>query len=157
MMQRPIGVTILAIAMFLAIPYLLVAAIALTGGGAFLSGTPILLLSYVNMFADWPSHAVFLFFLQFPSALHTVAAVTFYCCVMIMYLTIGVGLLLLQNWSRLLVAGLAILNLTTAIIGFAGGHFLLFRQSILSIAIEVAVLVYLFRPELKEAFGTSTS
>lgn len=156
-MQRPIGVTILAIAMFLAIPYLLVAAIALTGGGAFLSGTPILLLSYFNMFVDWPSHVVFLFFLQFPFAFHAVAAAAFYCCVMLMYLIIGAGLLRLQNWSRLLVAGLAILNLITAIIGFAGGHFLLFRQSILSIAIEVAVLVYLFRPEVKEVFGASTS
>jgi len=156
-MRRPFGVTILAIAMFLAIPYLLVAAIVLTGGGAFLAGTPILLLSYFNMLVDWPSHAAFLFYLQFPFAFHTVAAVTFYCCVMIMYLTIGAGLLRLENWSRLLVAGLAILNLIAAIIGFAGGHFLLFRQSILSIAIEVVVLVYLFRSEVKEAFGAPTS
>jgi hypothetical protein len=37
--------------------------------------------------------------------------------------------------------------------GYAGPGMLLFLQSIISMVVEVAVLIYLFCPEVKEAFG----
>jgi hypothetical protein len=40
-------------------------------------------------------------------------------------------------------------------LGYAGPRMLLFRQPIISMIIEVAVLIYLFRPEVKEAFGAT--
>jgi hypothetical protein len=152
-MQHPTGVRILAIAMLLGIPYLLVAALAFVGVGGFLGGIPILLMSFLSMFVDWPSHALLVFFLQFRFAPSAAVFIGFYCFLMLIYLALGVGLLRLQNWARFVVVVLAILNLLAGVVGYASPRLLLLRQSIISLAIEVVVLIYLFRPELKEAFG----
>lgn len=156
-MQRPTGVRILALAMFLGIPYLLVAALALVGGGAFLGGIPILLMSFLSMFVDWPSHALLVFFLQFLFVPSPAVVIGFYCFLMLIYLALGAGLLRLQNWARLVVVVLAIVNLLTGVVGYASPRLLLLRQSIFSLTIEIVVLIYLFRPEVKEAFGTTRS
>jgi hypothetical protein len=153
--QRPTGVRILAVVMFLGIPYLLAAALALVGIGAFLGGIPIFLMTFISLFVDWPVHALLVFFLQFRFAANPAVLVGFYCILMLLCLTVGVGLLRLQNWARLAGIILAILNLVVAMSGYAGPRMLLFRQSIISILIEVAVLIYLFRPEVKEAFGAT--
>jgi hypothetical protein len=156
-MQRPTGVRILAIAMFLGIPYLLVAALAFVGVGAFLGGIPIFLMTFLSMFVDWPSHALMVFFLQFRFAPSPAVFIGFYCFLMLIYLALGAGLLRLQNWARFSVVVLAILNLLTGVVGYASPRLLLLRQSIISLVIEVLVLIYLFRPEVKEAFGTTRS
>jgi hypothetical protein len=153
--ERPTGVTILAVALLLGIPYLLFLALVLVGGGAFLGGIPILLMSFFSQFVDWPSHAVLLFFMQFRFAANPAVLVGFYIFFMLLHLTLGAGLLRVQNWARLVVVVLTGLNLVTAAIGFAGAHFLLFRQTILTIVIEVFVLMYLFRTEVKDAFGAA--
>jgi hypothetical protein len=152
-MQRPTGATILAAAMFLGIPYLLTLALVLVGGGAFLGGIPIFLMSFFSIFVDWPAHALLVFFVQFPFAINPAVLVGFYCILMLVHLVVGVGLLRVHNWARLAFIVLAILNLVVAVSGYAGPGMLLFRQSIISMVIEVAVLIYLFRPEVKEAFG----
>jgi hypothetical protein len=152
-MQRPTGVTILAVAMFLGIPYLLAAALFLVGGGAFLGGIPIVLMNSISLFVDWPVHALMVFFLQFRIATNPAVLVVFYCILVLLYLTVGVGLLRLRNWARFAGIVLAILNLGVAMIGYAGPRMLLFRQSIISMVIEVAILIYLFRPKVREAFG----
>ncbi len=156
-MQGPTGVRILAIAMFLGIPYLLVAALADVGVGAFLGGSPILLMTFLNMFVDWPSHALLVFFLQFLFVPSPAVLIGFYCLLMLMYLALGAGLLRLQNWARRFVVVLAILNLLTGVVGYASPRLLLLRQSIFAIVIEVFVLIYLFRSEVKEAFGAKRS
>jgi hypothetical protein len=156
-MQRPTGVRILAIAMFLGIPYLLVAALALVGVGAFLGGIPILLMTFLSMFVDWPSHALLVFFLRFLFVPSPAVLIGFYCLLMLMYLALGAGLLRLQNWARRVVVVLAILNLLTGVVGYASPRLLLLRQSIFAIVIEVFVLIYLFRSEVKEAFGAKRS
>jgi len=156
-MQCPTGVRILAIAMFLGIPYLLVAALALVGVGAFLGGIPILLMTFLNMFVGWPSDALLVFFLRFLFVPSPAVLIGFYCLLMLMYLALGAGLLRLQNWARRFVVVLAILNLLTGVVGYASPRLLLLRQSIFAIVIEVFVLIYLFRPEVKEAFGAKRS
>jgi hypothetical protein len=153
--QRPTGVRILAVAMFLGIPYLLAAALAFVGVGAFLGGIPIYLMSFISLFVNWPVHALMVFFLQFRFATNPGAFVGFYCILMILHLTVGVGLLRLQNWARIAGIILAILNLLVAISGYAPPRVPLFRQSTISMIIEVVVLIYLFRPEVKEAFGAT--
>lgn len=156
-MQLPTGVKILAIAMFLGIPYLLAAALAFVSVGAFLGGIPIFLMTFLSMFVDWPSHALLVFFLQFLFVPSPAVLIGFYCFLMLIYLALGVGLLRLQNWARLVVIVLAILNLFTGVVGYASPRLLLLRQSIFSLIIEIVVLIYLFRPEVKEAFGTTRS
>jgi len=143
--------------MFLGIPYLLVAALADVGVGAFLGGSPILLMTFLNMFVDWPSHALLVFFLQFLFVPSPAVLIGFYCLLMLMYLALGAGLLRLQNWARRFVVVLAILNLLTGVVGYASPRLLLLRQSIFAIVIEVFVLIYLFRSEVKEAFGAKRS
>jgi hypothetical protein len=152
---RPSGVRILAVAMFLGIPYLLTATLALFGVGAFLGGIPIFLMTFISLFVDWPVHALIVFFLQFGFAANPAVLAGFYCILILLLLKFGVGLLRLQNWARFAGIGLALLNLVVAMIGYAGPRMVLFRQSIISIGIEVAVLIYLFRPEVKEAFGVT--
>jgi hypothetical protein len=154
-MHRPAGVTLLAIAMFLGIPYLLVAALLPLGWGAFLSGIPIFLMSFLNMFVDWPSHALMAFFLQFLFVPSPAVLIGFYSFLMLIYLALGASLLRLQNWARLVVVVLAIVNLLRGVVGYASPRLLLLRQSIFAIVIEVFVLIYLFRPEVKEAFGAT--
>jgi hypothetical protein len=141
--------------MFLGIPYLLAAALVLVGGGAFLGGIPIFLMSFISLFVDWPVHALMVFFLQFRFAANPAALAGFYGILMLLFLTVGGGLLRLQNWARLAGIIFAILNLVVAMLGYAGPRMLLFRQPIISMIIEVAVLIYLFRPEVKEAFGAT--
>ncbi len=154
-MRRPAGVTLLAIAMFLGIPYLLVAASLPFGWGGFLGGIPIVLLNLLNMFVDWPSHTLLVCFLLFLSVPSPAALIAFYSFLMLIHLALGVGLLRLQNWARLAAVVLAIRNLFMGVVGYASTRLLLFRQSIFAIAIEVFVLVYLFRPEAKQAFGAT--
>jgi hypothetical protein len=153
--QRPTGVTILAVALFLGIPYLLALALVLFGGGAFLGGIPIFLMSFFSMFVNWPAHALLIFFMQFRFAINPAVLAGFYCILMLMHLVAGAGLLRMQNWARLVVVVLAIVNLLTGMVGYASPRLLLFRQSIFAIVIEVFVLIYLFRPEVKKAFGAT--
>jgi hypothetical protein len=141
--------------MFLGIPYLLTAALTLVGVGALLNGIPIFLMTFISLFVDWPVHALLVFFLQFRFAANPTVIAGFYCILMLLCLTVGVGLVRLQTWARLACIILTILNLVVAVSGYAGPRMLLFRQSIISIVIEVAVLIYLFRPEVKEAFGAT--
>ena len=95
-MERPTGVTILAVALLLAIPCLLFFALVLVGGGAFLGGIPILLMSFFSQFVDWPSHAVPLFFMQFRFAANPGVLVGSFIFVMLLHLTVGAGLLRVQ-------------------------------------------------------------
>jgi hypothetical protein len=74
---------------------------------------------------------------------------------MLMYLIVGAGLLRLQNWARLVVVVLAILNLVVGAIGLARPRWFLFRQLVIAMLIEVGALIYLIRLEVKKAFGTA--
>jgi len=82
--------------------------------------------------------------------------VAIYILMALLYAAIGMGFLRMRNWSRLLMIALAILDLATTALGYASPRFLIFRQTPIAIAIHVAVLVYLFRPKVKETFGAST-
>ena len=154
-MHRPAGVTVLAIAMFLGIPYLLVAALLPLGWGAFLGGIPIVLMAFLSMFVNWPSHALQVFLLQFLFAPWPAVLIGFNSFLMFVYLALGAGLLRLQNWARRVVVVLAVVNLLTVVVGYASPRLLLLRQSIFAIVIEVFALIYLFHPEVKEALGAT--
>ena len=153
-MKRPMGVTILAIALFLGIPYLAFLALVLVGA-KFPFGLFIFVITFLSYFLNWLSHALLLFFVQFQSAANTVAFVGFYCFLMLLNLIVGAGLLRLQNWARVAVIVLSIANLVVSVGGYFGPRLLLFRQMSISMGIEVAVLIYLFQPRVKEAFGAS--
>jgi hypothetical protein len=72
---------------------------------------------------------------------------------------IGIGLIRLQNWARILLVvfiGLELLMVARAL-AFSASHALAFSPGRLLIVgfIVVGVLVYLFRPHVKQAFGAT--
>jgi hypothetical protein len=142
-MQRPTGVTILAVLAFLAGGFLVVAALLSLLGGAVVSS---LGSSGIGMMAGVGAALFAVFFL-------ILAAVE---------VVIGIGLLKLQNWARIVtivLVGLSLLGSLGSIFnpfGHAHIFFLLFLiRRLVFAAIDVWILWYLFQPNVKQAFGAT--
>lgn len=75
------------------------------------------------------------------------------------YAVIGRGLLKLQNWARvvsIVFAALGLLSLPLGLINLHGQvHPLVGLRILASVAIDIWVLIYLFRPHVKQAFGAN--
>lgn len=143
-MKRPTGVTIIAILGFFAAALLIVAGLAICMGGAMVSRmahTP------MGMMAGMGGTLVGVTLLGFA----------------VLGIVTAIGLLKLQNWARiltivatgisLLVAGLGLVDAIAHLhmIFFFGA---LLRRAIM-VAIEVWILIYLFQPDVKKAFGAT--
>jgi hypothetical protein len=142
-MQRPTGVTILAVLAFIAGAFLVVVALLSLLGGAVVSslGSP-----RMGMVAGVGAAVVAVFLL-------ILAAVE---------VVIGVGLLKLQNWARIVtivLVGLSLLGSLGSIFNpFGHMHifFMLFLiRRLVFAAIDVWILWYLFQPNVKQAFGAT--
>jgi hypothetical protein len=154
-MKRPPGVTILAVLIFLSVPHLLVVVLSLLGAGNFLAGIPMLLMSLMSEFAEWPSHTLLaLALIGLPANLPILVGVFVFLAVF--FLVIGMAVLRVQNWARIVIIVLAILNIVTAIAGFGIPRLSLLRQSTISLAIEVVILIYLFQAKIKKVFGATS-
>jgi hypothetical protein len=139
-MERPTGVTILAVLAFIGAGFLVLGALAFIFGGAMLAGLSQAgggaLLGGLGMFAA----VIFL----------AIAA---------LYVVTGIGLLGLKNWARVVTIVLIALGLVSGAFGLVSSltHFsiglLLWRACI--IALDVWILVYLFKPHVKQAFGAT--
>jgi len=139
-MERPTGVTILAILSFLAGGLVLLFALGALLGGAMIA----------SVFASLPASLVGV-------GAIIVAVVCFLFAAL--YAANGVGLLKLQNWARVLTIVLIILGLLSAVLGVFGAlaHFrvfLLVRQLIVA-GIDVWILKYMNKPHVKQAFGSA--
>jgi hypothetical protein len=142
-MQRPTGVTILAVLCFLGAAFLLMAAAFATAGGALLS----------HMMATGPGAG-----LLFGLGGALVGGV--FLVIGILDLVVGIGFLKLQNWARILMivfVGLSVLGSGGGML-FLFGHFLplLMFRHIVSVAIDIWILIYLFQPHVKQAFGAGS-
>jgi hypothetical protein len=144
-MQRPTGVTILAILAFVGAGFLVLTGLAVFLGSALLS----------NM-ASYPQMA----------ALAGVGGVIvgIFCLGMAAFdVVIGIGLMKLQNWSRVVTLVLAFLALLSSAFGllFSLRHifglffFGFFLQRLVVAAIEIWIIVYLLKPHVKQAFGAT--
>jgi hypothetical protein len=139
-MDRPTGVTILAVLSFLAGGFLLIVALGALAGGAVIA----------SVFASLPASLV-------GAGAIILAVVCFVFAAL--YAANGVGLLKLQNWARLLTIVLIVLGLLSAVLGVFGtlAHFrifLLVRQLIVA-GIDLWILMYLYKPHVKQAFGAA--
>jgi hypothetical protein len=114
--------------------------------GGTISRLPFWLGALISQFVDWPALSVI------PLVLPSAGA---YLSLALLYLAIGAGLWRLQNWARWLLIIRTAFELVAAAIGFASPHFPFFRQTTIAIAINVAILIYLFRADAKQVFGTS--
>jgi hypothetical protein len=143
--QRPTGVTILAVLAFVGAGFLVLAALAMFLGGAMLS----------NMMTARPMAGTVL---GFGAAFLGVIFLGFAA----LDIVVGTGLLKLQNWARIVtivLTGLALLSSVLSIFSpLAHMHvffFVFLVRQLIAAAIEVWILVYLFKPHVKQAFGTT--
>jgi hypothetical protein len=139
-MNRPTGVTIIAVLSFLGAFVLAVIAFGFLAGGALIA----------SMGMTLPVSLV---------GIGVVVAACFFFALGILYVFNGIGLLKLQNWARILTIVLVGLGLLSAALGILSGlfHFrtLLMLREICVAAIDLWILSYLFKPHVKQAFGTT--
>ena len=149
-MQRPTGVTILALLAFIGAGLCALASLALIGLAVFAGAR---LLSHL---ADYPQLAI---------VAGVGGIVVGVICLALAGLeaVIGIGLWKLQNWARVLtiiLTCLAVLSscftLLFALTHMYGVFFfgLFFRRLILA-AIQVWIVIYLLKPHVKQAFGAT--
>lgn len=139
-MQRPTGVTILAVLAFCGAGFLVLGALGALFGGALLSS---LSSSGIGMMAGVGAAMIAVFLLIFAA----------------LDVAIGVGLLKLRNWARvvtIVLIGLGFLGSVFSVFSpFAHMHVFfmqfLIRRLVLA-AIYAWILWYLFQPNVKQAF-----
>lgn len=142
-MARPTGVTILAVLGFLCAAFALLAAL-----GMFLAGS-------MGLATMSRGGAPIAGMLGAFGALAGVVLLIFAA----LYVICGVGLLKLANWGRLLTIILVALGALFAVMGFLKAmmpfQVVLMMWELIVISIDVWILLYLFKPHVKQAFGVS--
>jgi len=145
-MERPTGVTVLAVLLMIFAAFAAIAGLALLvlglGGGAALQMRGASTGMSTMMAGMGALGGVFLLAL---------AAV---------YVVLGVGLLKLLNWARVVTLVLVGLGLLFAAIGLLTAviHFrvALLLWQLIVVAIDASIVWYLLRPDVKQAFGTTS-
>jgi len=145
-MERPAGVTIIAVLGIIGGAVLAVIGLILCTGGALFSG---MAQRPLGIMIGAGSAVVGVILLG-------IAA---------LYIVTAIGLLKLQAWARILAIILTVGGLFLSVLGlfdaFRYPHMLFFFgvlvRHIVVIAIDVWILVYLFQPNVKQAFGATGS
>lgn len=77
-----------------------------------------------------------------------------------LYIAVGVGLLKLHNWARVLAMVLIVLGLLSSLAGIAnslaGMHPLLLAREVAVVVLDLLILWYLLRPHVRQAFDGSS-
>jgi hypothetical protein len=141
-MQRPTGVTILAILSFILAGLIGILGLTAFAGGAILSSL-----------SQQPGVRAFMGLGGgFIGAICLVFAAV--------YVIDGIGLLKVQNWGRILTIVLVAISLFFSAMGLLTAmlhfHPLLVFWRLIVVAIDVWILVYLFKSEVKRAFGAAS-
>jgi len=139
-MNRPTGVTVIAILSFLGAGLLILFGCAFLLGGALVAGLGMSL----------PTSLV---------GIGVAVAAVFFFGLAALDVVTGIGLLNMRNWARIITVVLVGLGLLSAVPGLLSGllHFrilLMFREACIA-AIDLWVLTYLFKPDVKQAFGAT--
>jgi hypothetical protein len=142
-MERPTGVTILAVLYFLGTAFLGLCGLLFIVGGSMLSGLAR---------NGGPGSALF-------AMGGAVVGAIFLACAVI-NLALGIGFIKLQNWARVVAivfTGIAVLFGLLGLFSLLL-HVMVFALMIrlITLAIQIWILVYLFKPHVKEAFGASS-
>ena len=141
-MARPTGVTILAVLSFLGAALLLLAA-----AGMFILGSSAGMAAMANQGRGVSGPLM---------ALGAFAGVA--CLILaVLYLVNGIGLWKLQGWARLLTILLLLLSILFELLGIVRAltplHVGIVCWNVILIVIDVWILMYLFKPHVKAAFG----
>ena len=141
-MERPTGVTILAVLYFMGTAFLGLFGILFIVGGSMLSGMAR---------NGGPGSALF-------AMGGAVVGAVFLVCALI-NLALGIGFIKLQNWARVAVIVFTGIAVLLGVLGLFSLflHVMVFALIVrfITLAIQIWILVYLFKPHVKEAFGAS--
>jgi uncharacterized membrane protein (DUF2068 family) len=136
---RPAGVTILALLCFIA-------------GGSYAYGT--------RMIGDWILHPLAGLLIN---PLAGMMAIVYLAAALVQagfFIAIGIGLLKMHNWARVVLIVLCLIVLPFAVLGLMGSLMHAGASSLGSLVIVIAIaasmLVYLFKPRVKEVFGATS-
>lgn len=136
--RRPPGVTILALFCFIV-------------GGSFAFG--------MRFFGSWLSHPVAGFLIHPIAGIVIIVGLAAALVQSGIFIVIGIGLLKMQNWARLSLIVLGLIVLTFAVLGLVGSVMRVavsgLGSLVVVIAIAASMLVYLFKPRVKEMFSTT--
>jgi predicted membrane protein DUF2127 len=140
-MERPTGVTILAVVAFIFGGFMTLGALGVVLGGAALSSMASS--GGLGMLAGVGGAIL--------------GAILFGFAVV--YIIDGVGLMKVANWARVLtivLVGLSLLRSAFSVLRSLG-HLHVFAMffTLIIVAIDVWILVYLFKPDVKQAFGAT--
>lgn len=143
-MERPTGVTILAVLCFLGAVCALLAGLMFFVGGSLLSGMA---------HSAGPGSAL----LAMGGAVIGVICLFF----AVLYFAVGLGLIKLQNWARVTAIILAAIGIIFGLFGLLGQamHLMIFSLifQLIFLAIYVWILIYLLKPHVKQAFGSASA
>jgi hypothetical protein len=141
-MERPTGVTILAVLYFLGAAFLGICGLLFIVGGSMLSGLAQ---------SGGPGSALF--------AAGGAVLGGFFLVLALLEVALGIGFIKLQNWARvvaIVLTGIAVLfgalgmfSMLTHVMVFA------LTTRLITLAIQIWILVYLFKPHVKDAFGAT--
>jgi hypothetical protein len=139
-MQRPTGVTVLAVLAFVGGGLLVLAALVMFVGGAMVSTMTSYPLGTLGTIGGAIVGVVLLGFA-------------------VLYVVLGLGLWKLQNWARILSLVLVGLGLLFNVLGLLGSllhfHLFLLLWRVIVVAIQVWIVMYLLKPEIKQAFAAT--
>ena len=141
-MERPTGVTILAVLYFIGAAILAICGLLFIVGGSMLSGLAQ---------SGGPGSALF--------AAGGAVVGAFFLVLALLELAIGIGFIKLQNWARVVAivfTGIAVLFGALGMFSMLA-HVMVFALTIrlITLAIQIWILVYLFKPHVKQAFGAT--
>jgi len=141
-MERPTGVTILAALYFIGTAFFGICGLLFIVGGSMLSGLAQ---------SGGPGSAIF-------AAGGAVVGGVF-LVLALLELAIGIGFIKLQNWARVVAivfTGIAVLFGVLGMLSLLA-HVVVFALMIrlITLAIQIWIMVYLFKPHVKQAFGAT--
>jgi hypothetical protein len=141
-MERPTGVTVLAVLYFIGAVFL-----GLGGLGFLVGGSALAAMAK----SGGPGSALF--------AAGGAIIGGFFLVFAILDLALGIGFIKLQNWARVLAIVLTGIGVLFGLLGLlsVAMHMMVFQMAfqVIVLAVEVWIVVYLFKPHVKEAFGAT--
>jgi hypothetical protein len=141
-MERPTGVTILAVLYFIGTAFLGLCGILFIVGGSMLSGLAQ---------SGGPGSAILAAGGAVVGAIFLVLA--------LLELAIGIGFIKLQNWARVVAIVFTGIAVLFGVLGMFSllAHVMVFALMIrfIVLALQIWILAYLFKPHVKQAFGAT--
>lgn len=141
-MERPTGVTILAVLYIIGAAFLGLCGVLFIVGGSLLSGLAR---------SGGPASAIF--------AMGGAVVAAFFFVLALVDLVLGIGFLKLQNWARIVAIVLIGIGVLFGLVGLMSMmlHMMIFGlvYRVLALAIQIWILAYLFKPHVKQAFGAT--